>query len=127
MDITTCSGGFVFVPCGFSGYPIFPYWRITWIDGALGSVMSETFYGFDILSSHGRFLNLRWIPDQNTVGNDFPNGILIFGPVSEFFDQLTYQCVFKVANNSDIDSTIGTLTVVGEWAVYVRKYYSVPN
>ena len=116
MDITTCSGSFVYIPCGFSGDFIYPNWRITWISDD-GTVRNETFYGF--LVSRGQYHHLQWIPDWHTEGNDVPNSVLKVGPVSENYDQSTFQCVFEVANNSDINSTIGTLTVVGECAVYV--------
>ena len=125
VDITTCIGSFVYIPCGYSGTSIFPNWRITWISDD-GSVVNVTFDESNFFFV-GQYLDLRWIPDWTTGGNDAPNSVLRVGPVREFYDQSTYQCVFEVANNSDIDSTIGTLTVVGECAVYVCKYYSVPN
>ena len=59
------------------------------------------------------------MPDLTTGENDAPNSVLRVGPVNETYNQSTYQCVFEVANNSDINSTIGTLTVAGECAVYV--------
>jgi len=119
VDTVICSGSFVNIPCGFSrasANDTFPIWMITRRSGD-GTVMSDTVYGHRIF--FGPFDGLQWIPDLTTGENDAPNSVLRVGPVNETYNQSTYQCVFEVANNSDINSTIGTLTVAGECAVYV--------
>ena len=121
VDTVICSGSFVDIPCGFSGAPAnvtFPIWMIT-RRRYDGSVMSMTIHG-RALYSIGSFNGLKWIPDLTTGGNDAPNGVLRVYEVGEtYINQSTYRCVFEVANNSDINSTIGALTVAGECAVYV--------
>ena len=118
-NTTACSGSFVNISCGFTGAPAsiaIPIWRITRRSDD-GSVVSVTVAGSDI--DDGAPVNgLQWIPDLTTGGNDAPHGVLRVGPVDETFHLSTYQCVFLVSNNPDINSTIGTLTVAGECALY---------
>ena len=111
MNITVCNRNNVNIPCAFTGAPaslLFPTWRITRRSDN-GSVVIETVAGSDI--DDGVPVNgLLWIPDVNTPNNS----VLRVGPVNDTFNQSTYQCVL-VVDGPDTISTIGTLTVVGEY------------
>ena len=95
--------------CGFTGAdPNFvrPDWRI--IKRRNGVVVSN-----DIISGTEIIRNtndgLEWIADPFN-GN---NSVLRVGPVNRTDDQSSYQCSFALLNEI-IESSIGTVTVVGK-------------
>ena len=121
MDVTACSGGSVSISCGFTGIsPLTSLlnWRIIRRSDD-GSVTSdETISVDDIISDTDD--GLVWRPDTDTGGNNASNSVLVVGPVDESHNQSSYQCFLN-----DVESSIGTLTVLGEYIVHAKIIYRV--
>ena len=109
--------------CGFDGAdPLLtsPDWTIV-TRSSSGSVISNvTIDGEDILINVHR--GFKWIlgPRNSTSA---PGSKLIFGPVNKTHNQSSYQCVFNMLVNQfvngsnqfhSVESSVGTLTVVGK-------------
>ena len=109
QDTTVCINQVVNCTCGFTGADpnlFVPNWNIIKRrDGV--AVSNETISGFQIISDTND--GLEWIADLRN-GN---NSVLRVGPVSETDDQSSYQCSFALSNEI-IESSIGTLTVLGK-------------
>ena len=66
---------------------------------------------------------LQWILDISSGTGRSPNSKLIVGPVNEDFDQSTYWCSIGLPGETKINSTVGTLTVIGKiLTLYVHNY-----
>ena len=109
QNTTVCINQVVNCTCGFTGADpnfVVPNWNI--IKRRNGVVVSnETISGSEITRSTN--YGLEWIADPHN-GN---NSVLRVGPVSETDDQSSYQCSFALLNEI-IESSIGTLTVLGK-------------
>jgi len=110
MDVAVCSGDSVMIPCGFTGAPPLTTslnWRIIRRSDDGSVVSNETININDIINDVDD--GLVWVPDTRSGGNSAPNSTLEVGPVDETYDQSSYQCLLN-----DVESSIGTLTVLGE-------------
>ena len=109
QDTTVCINQVVNCTCGFTGADpniVVPNWRI--IKRKNGVVVSdEDISGNEILRDTS--VGLEWIADPLN-GN---SSVLRVGPVDRTDDQSSYQCSFALLNRV-IESSIGTLTVLGK-------------
>ena len=110
QDTTVCINQVANCTCGFTGADpnfVVPGWRI--IKRRNGVVVSnETVSGSEIIRNTND--GLEWIADLPN-GN---NSVLRVGPVDVTDDdQSSYQCSFALLNEI-IESSIGTVTVVGK-------------
>ena len=124
MDTTVRSGSVANISCGFvnDSANFVPNWNIIRRsnDGSVISNMSVS--GSSIVTNPND--GLEWIPDHDSGVNMSPNSRLLVGPVDETYNQSSYQCAFAVGL-SNIESSIGTLTVSGEYTsiclfIYLR-------
>ena len=109
QDTTMCINQVANCACGFTGADpnfVVPDWRI--IKRRDGVVVSnETIGGSEIIRNTND--GLEWMADPLN-GN---NSVLRVGPVDGTDDQSSYQCTFALLNEI-IDSSTGTLTVIGK-------------
>ena len=109
QDTTVCINQVVNCTCGFTGADpniVVPNWRI--IKRRNGVVVSdEDISGSEIQRNTN--VGLEWIADPLNGSNS----VLRVGPVDRTDDQSSYQCAFALLNGV-IESSIGTLTVLGK-------------
>ena len=97
--------------CGFTGADpnfVVPNWRIIKRNRNGVIVSDVTVSGIDITTN--TVDGLQWIVDPHN-GN---NSLLRVGPVGGTDDQSSYQCIFATANGGNVESDMGTLTVIGK-------------
>ena len=115
QDITVCVNKYANIPCGFTGAdPDETNWHILKWDGNGGIASFDTVSVTEI--NRNTTDGLVWVPDQHN-GN---NSCLIVGPVTKADNCSTYQCNL----NDTTFSNVGTLTVLGEFTVYITKQYN---
>ena len=109
QDTTVCINQVTNCTCGFTGAdPNFvPNWRIIKRNRNGVIVSNEIISGSEIITNTND--GLEWIVDPLN-GN---NSVLRVGPVDGTDNQSSYQCSFALLNRI-IESSIGTLTVVGK-------------
>ena len=122
INTTVRSGDIANIFCGFVNESVnfVPDWRITRRnkDGNVISNMSISRTDIIRNTSDG----LWWVPDTTSGEDMSPNSKLEVGPVDEAYNQSSYQCIFAL-DNSIFESSIGTLTVAGEYAaIYVCTF-----
>ena len=119
MNLTVCNGTTTAVSCGFTGVgsPLAKKnWRIIKINNN-GSVISITVNRMNI--SVIKNDSLKW---NITIKNSSKSSNLSVGPVDETYNNTSYQCIFTI-NDTIIESTVGTITVIGMYvAMYVDTY-----
>ena len=87
-----------------------------------GSIVSnETIVGSNIAAN--LVSDLEWVPDLNSGEDNATNSKLLFGPVNNTHNQLSFQCIFVTSQNEVIAaSSIGTITVVGKMETLIISY-----
>ena len=108
QDTTVCINSMAEMDCGYTGADpsdVAPTWKID----------NDTCNGFII--NHNNKTGLKWVPDLTSGDNNAPNSKLLVGPVDETHNQSSYQCTFGTLN-SNINSSVGILTVVGKTTCY---------
>lgn len=114
QDVTLCSGNTADIFCGYTGVDpnfVVPSWRIMRKDYN-SNVISDEYISASSINSDSND-RLHWLPDLTSGDNNATNSRLVVGPVDETYDKSTYQCVFALANSTNIESTTATLTVIG--------------
>ena len=115
MDTTVCTGSVVNISCGFiNGDPniVVPDWEIVRRSDDGNVISNMTITGRNIINNDND--GLEWVADTTSGVNMSPNSRLVVGPVDETYNQSSYQCIFTIISG-DIESSIGTLTVVGTY------------
>ena len=106
---SVCINGKAEIHCGFQGANPNDVEVIWYITRENGHVMMVP--GSDITTPTN---GLQWILDTSSGDDRSPNSKLIVGPVSEDYDQSTYQCYIGLPSETKISSAIETLTVIGK-------------
>ena len=116
-NVTVCTGTKAKITCGFTGVPdiysVMPHWRIVRRNN-----------GGDVLSN-GKVSNniLKWNLVPSVYDNSANNSFLSVGPVDETDNNTSYQCVFGF-DDYIIESTVGTITVIGTYTNIRLSIYS---
>ena len=102
------------MPCGFVNDSINfqPNWNIITRSND-GSVISNVTVTPNQINSDNSD-RLVYEPDLTSGPNNAANNRLLVGPVDETYNQSSYQCTFDLAGG-DVISSIGTITVAGEY------------
>ena len=108
-NVTVCNETKAKIACSFTGVPdiysVMPHWRIVSRNND-GDVLS---YG--IVSNNKNDI-LKWNLVPSGYDNSANDSFLSVGPVDETFNNTSYQCVFGF-DDYIIESTVGTITVIG--------------
>ena len=111
MNVTVCNGTEAKIPCGFTGvYNAFdtrPNWRIIKINQD-GDVSSNKTVEWMNIKNYG----LKWHIRTSDSSNNAVDSFLSVSPVDDTYNNTSYQCIFTI-NGTIIESTVGTITVIG--------------
>ena len=107
---SVCISGRAEINCGFQGANPNDVEVIWYVTRKNSQVMMVR--GSDI-TTHTN--GLQWVLDISSGNDRSPNSKLIVGPVSEDYDQSTYQCHIGLPGENKISSVIETLTVIGTY------------
>ena len=113
MNVTLCSGTIANMSCSFTGvYSLNttrPNWRIIKINHD-NNVSSKTVNWMNI--TYDNYDGLEWNIRTHNSSNNAVDSFLSVGPVDKTYNNTSYQCVFTI-NDTIIESTVGTITVIG--------------
>ena len=117
QDTIVCINDTAKINCGYAGANptlTMPNWVIT-NRSSDGSIINTTYTGFNLIN--GSIDGLLWSPDLTSGDENATNSKLLVGPVNNTHNQSSYQCIFPLANRLTINSSVGTVTVVGKTTV----------
>ena len=125
IDIIVHTGAIGIMPCGFvnESINIQPDWNIITRsdDGSVISSVTVSPNEINSDNSNGNRDRLVYVPDLTSGPNNASNNRLLVGPVDETHNQSSYQCFFELARG-DIVSNNRTITVAGEYSVYIHRF-----
>ena len=116
-NVTVCIGAETEMLCKVNSSSIIePKWRIIKRSDSGDIISDETFNKTYIVNNPSD--GLQW---KESLNNDNHMFSLSVGPVDETYNNTSYQCIFTT-NGNIIESTVGTITVIGTYVcMYIHK------
>ena len=114
MDVTVCDGNKAEISCGFTGayspFTTIPNWKITKRNNDGHVINAKTVSWMNIFNNKND--GLEWKVIKTGHFSNPNESFLSVGPVDETYNNTSYQCIFTI-NDTIIESTVGTVTVIG--------------